>query len=65
MEFFGGEALIFTRFFRGKPIFFRGMTQFFRGKPIFYGVRRKGKSLTRSTDFKCNSPIGFDQIRIH
>ena len=37
MEFFGGEALIFTQFFRGKPIFFRGMTQFFRGKPIFYG----------------------------
>ena len=21
MEFFGGEALIFTKFFRGKPIF--------------------------------------------
>ena len=37
MEFFGDEALIFTQFFRGKPIFFRGMTQFFRGKPIFYG----------------------------
>ena len=37
MEFFGGEALIFTKFFRGKPKFFRGMTQFFRGKPIFYG----------------------------
>ena len=36
-EFFGGEVLIFTKFFRGKPIFCRGMTQFFRGKPIFYG----------------------------
>ena len=23
MEFFGGEALISTKFFRGKPIFFR------------------------------------------
>ena len=23
MEFFGGEALIFTKFFRGKPKFFR------------------------------------------
>ena len=23
MEFFGGEAFIFTKFFRGKPIFFR------------------------------------------
>ena len=33
----GGEALIFTKFFRGKPIFVRGMTQFFRGKIIFYG----------------------------
>ena len=37
MEFFGGEALIFTKVLSGKPIFFRGMTQFFRGKPIFYG----------------------------
>ena len=37
MEFFGDEALIFPKFFRGKPIFFRGKTQFFRGKPIFYG----------------------------
>ena len=59
MEFFGGEALIFTKFFMGKPIFFRDMTQFFRGKPIFMavftgecnfsqssGVRRKGESST-------------------
>ena len=49
MEFFGGEALISTQFFRGKLIFFRGMTQFFRGECNFSqssGVRRKGKSLT-------------------
>ena len=36
MEFFGGEALIFTKFFRG-------MTQFFRGKPIFHGSLQGGK----------------------
>ena len=30
MEFIGGEASIFTKFFRAKAIFFRG-------KPIFYG----------------------------
>ena len=59
MEFFWGEAFIFTKCFRCKPIFFRGMTQFFRGKPYFTevfrgecnfrqssGVRRKGKSST-------------------
>ena len=37
MEFFGDEALIFTKFFRGRPIFFRGMIQFFRGKLVCYG----------------------------
>ena len=37
MEFFGGEALIFTKFVRGKPLFVSGMTQFYRGKPIFFG----------------------------
>ena len=59
MEFFGGEALIFTKFFKCKDIFFSGMTEFFRGKPYFMevfrgecnfrqssGVRRKGKSST-------------------
>ena len=40
MEFFGGEAFIFTKFFRGKPIFFRDITQFFRGKPILMEVFR-------------------------
>ena len=30
MGFFGGEGLIFTKFFMGKPIFLRG-------KLIFYG----------------------------
>ena len=37
MEFFGGEALIFTKFVSGKPTFFSGMTQFYRGKPVFFG----------------------------
>ena len=37
MEFFGGEALVLTKLFMGKLIFFRGMTQFFRGKSVFYG----------------------------
>ena len=49
MEFFGGEALIFTKFFRGKPIFFTDMTQFFRGECNFSqssGERKKVKSST-------------------
>ena len=49
MEFFGSEALIFTKFFRGKPIFFTDMTQFSRGECNFSqssGERRKGKSST-------------------
>ena len=29
MEFFGGEALIFTKFFRGRPIIFRGISPHF------------------------------------
>ena len=33
MEFSRGEALIFTKFFRGKAIFLRG-------KPIFYENRQ-------------------------
>ena len=73
MEFFEGEAVIFTKFFRGKPIFFRGpkdanssrVTPYFmavfRGECNFSqssGVRRKGKSSTREgTDIKCNSPL--------
>ena len=51
MEFFGGEALIFTEFFRHKPIFFRGKPKFFmevfRGESNFSQssvIRRKGKS---------------------
>ena len=35
MEFFGGEALIFTEFFRGKLILIRGSTHILEGKPIF------------------------------
>ena len=48
MEFVAGEALIFTKFFRGQPIFFRGMTQFFRGKHIFYGVFRGESNFSQS-----------------
>ena len=64
MEFFGGEALIFTKFFRCKPIFFTDMTQFFRGECNFSqssGERRKVKSSTGGggvgTDIKCDSPL--------
>ena len=32
LEFFGGEALIFTKFFRGKPIFFRVRTHILQGQ---------------------------------
>jgi len=35
MELIGGEALIFTKFFRGRPIFFRRLgPMFVRGKPM-------------------------------
>ena len=51
MEFFECEALLFTEFFRRKPIFFRGKPTFFmevfRGECNFSQssvVRRKGKS---------------------
>ena len=43
MKFFGGEALIFMKFFRDKPIFFRGECYFSQSSR----VRRKGKSSTR------------------
>ena len=43
MKFFGGEALIFMKFFRDKPIFFRGECNFSQSSR----VRRKGKSSTR------------------
>ena len=57
MKFFGGEALIFTKLFRGRPTFFRGRTS--GEKPYLMevlsecnfskssGVRRKNKSSTR------------------
>ena len=52
MEFFGGEALIFTKFFRGTCIL-QGVNLFFmevfKGECNFSqssGVRRKGKSST-------------------
>ena len=54
MEFFGVEATIFMKFFRGRPIFFRGKTHIF--KEVFKGecnliiksleVRRQYKSST-------------------
>ena len=43
MEFFGGEALIFTKFFRGKPKFFRGMTSNVILLAIEYFIDSKGE----------------------
>ena len=46
MEFFGVEALVFTIFFRGipifltgRPIFYRGIAIFLTGRPIFFRGR--------------------------
>ena len=45
MEFFGGEALISTKFFRGIPIFFGVRTHILQ--PIFFLAKTKGKSSTK------------------
>ena len=66
MECFVGEAIISTKFFRGRPIFFRGSRPMFNGSlqrrmQLFYSVfkgKKKRYLLNQGgTDIKSNSPI--------
>ena len=71
MEFFGVEAFIFTKFFRGRPIFFRDIPNSSEVNPylmaVFRGECNFGQSSGvspqlgwgggRGTDIKCDSPL--------
>ena len=47
MELSGGDTLIFTKFFRGRPMFFMGRPIVFSGTTIF--LRWKTRTLWKSS----------------
>ena len=57
MEFFGGEALISTKFFRGRPIFFHVLWKSSWVNRMQLRGRRKGTSLTSTRGVQILNPI--------